>query len=262
MVRGVSSKQIDESLFEIPQYWGKVFMYNSPSWNVLFPIVDIIRLFPKNTIIGHTYAKNQNTIKLYGSQYNHSVIGVDLKRKDDYLKNLKTVKFMFIFSDTSDTLANNLINYCETTKTPLICYSSFDKIYHFYEYILDKSLQNKEIVLQKKTTQIKDPESVILKIESTQETIKLTKLDSLFPEFHVLEPEKVLESTLDKCIEIFKETSEKEEKKKVYSTKIPFDANFNKLKYLEKSKKPVVYDDELPVSKPVKNLSQFFKKRS
>jgi hypothetical protein len=252
MVRGVSNKQIDESLFEIPQYWGKVFMYNSPSWNVLFPIVDIIRLFPKNTIIAHTYAKNQNTIKLYGSQYNHSVIGVDLKRKDDYLKNLKTVKFVFIFSDTSDTLASNLINYCETTKTPLICYSSFDKIYHFYEYIKDT----------KKTTQIKEPESVILKIESTQESIKLTKLDSLFPEFHVLEPDQALESTLDKCIEILKDTSEKEEKKKVYSAKIPFDANFNKLKYLEKSKKPVVYDDELPVTKPLKNLSQFFKKRS
>ena len=40
MVRGVGGKQFDESLFEIPQYWGKVFMYNSPSWNVLFPIVD------------------------------------------------------------------------------------------------------------------------------------------------------------------------------------------------------------------------------
>jgi len=51
---------------------------------------------------------------------------------------------------------------------------------------------------------------------------------------------------------------EKSQQKKV-SYKIPFDANFNKLKYLELSKKKVIHEDELPVKKSV--LSQFFKKK-
>jgi hypothetical protein len=67
MPRGVS-KTSDDSIFEIPNYWGKVFMYTSPSWNVLYPVVDIIRSFPKHTIISHAYTKGQQTIKLYGNQ--------------------------------------------------------------------------------------------------------------------------------------------------------------------------------------------------
>ena len=44
------------------KYSGKILMYNSPSWNVLFPIVEIIRKLPENSIINHIYTKNQNNI--------------------------------------------------------------------------------------------------------------------------------------------------------------------------------------------------------
>ena len=51
---------------------------------------------------------------MYGSQYNHSVMGIDLKYKNDYIQNLKMVKFVFIFSDVQDPFADNIIKYCKT----------------------------------------------------------------------------------------------------------------------------------------------------
>jgi len=82
------------------------------------------------------------------------------------------------------------------------------------------------------------------------------KLQELFPDFEIIENIEVKgESKLEASLKILKEKSQQ---KKV-SYKIPFDANFNKLKYLELSKKKVIHEDELPVKKSV--LSQFFKKK-
>jgi len=247
MPRGVS-KTSDESIFEIPNYWGKVFMYTSPSWNVLYPVVDIIRSFPKHTIISHAYTKGQQTIKLYGNQYNHCVIGTELKKKNDFVA-LKMVKFIFVFSDTQDTLATNIIEYAKKIGIPLICYSTIDNMYHFTS--------------KEKTVLIKKPEDIQNKMQEISELNHLSKFDELFPEFTVLEPDKAIENTLDKCIEILNQTTLKEKKKKVFSEKVPFDANFNKLKIKEKQKKQlaVKYDDELPTTKPVSSLSSLFKKR-
>jgi hypothetical protein len=249
MTRGTSLK-FDESFFQKPNYWGKIFMYNSPNWEVLYPIVDLIRIFPKPLLLTHSYKKNQRDIKLYGQQYNHSVSGLDFKTKEDYTKNLKTVKFVFVFSDISDPFADNLIKYCQISKTPLICYSNIDHIYHFYT---------------DGTTKIpfKKPEEVITQMEFLKEKVTLDKLNDLFPEFDILDTDKKETPVLDNCIKILRRSTSEEASKKAYSEKIPFDANFNKLKYIEKNKKTVVYDDELPVSKPKttkKLLSEFFKK--
>ena len=127
----LTSLKFDETIFHKPNYMGKIFIYNSPGWNVLYPIVDIIRLLPKPMILTHSYKKNQGNIKLYGSQYGHSVMGVDLKTKNDYINYLKMVTFVFIFSDEEDPFASNVIKYCEVSKTPLFCYSNIDKLYHF-----------------------------------------------------------------------------------------------------------------------------------
>jgi len=248
MPRG-SSFKFDETEFQKPVYCGKIFMYNSDSWNVLYPIVDLIRLFPKPLIITHGYKKNQGDIKLYSQQYGHTVIGTDFKTKEDYVKNLKTVKFVFLFSDTSDAFADNIIKYCSTSKTPMICYSSIDKLYHFYE-------ENDKV-------SFKDPADVVLKMESLKEKGVLDKLNELFPEFDILEIEEKKRPVLENCLKILKNKTIEEQNKKVYSTKLPFDANFNKLKKLENNNKKVVYNDELPVSKPKttkKLLSEFFKK--
>ena len=56
----------DDIPFEKVNYNGKVFMYSTPGWNVLFPIVNIIRLFMKDTIISHRYGKGQTIITNYG----------------------------------------------------------------------------------------------------------------------------------------------------------------------------------------------------
>jgi hypothetical protein len=252
MPRGISTK-FDETFFEKPNYYTKFFMYNSSNWDILYPIVNLIRLFPKPTIITHCYRKNQTDIKLYGKQYGHLVIGNDFKVKEDYIKNLKSVKFVFVFSDTSDPFADNIIKYCKTSKTPIICYSSIDNLYHFYT---DGDT--------KKVTLI-TPEEVIKKIEDVKEMSILTKIDELFPEFDILETDKEEKPVLENCIKILREKTSEENGKKVFTAKIPFDANFNKLKKLENNKKKneVVYDDELPSSKPKstkKLLSEFFKK--
>jgi hypothetical protein len=239
----------DDGVFQKPNYWGRIFIYNNPSWNILYPIVDIIRILPKDTIIAHKYGKNTTTIRTYGSQYNHSVVGIDLNKQRDYIDNLKTVKFIFLFSDTHDTFADNIINYCEKSKTNLICYSTLDNIYHFYDYT-----ESEKIIIQ-----IKEPKNVIEKIEEIKERTKLNKLQDLFPEFQIIEPEEVKTSfVLERCLHILKDTQQKEDKKKVYSIKIPF------IK-IEESKKKVVYDDELPVNKVMSSktlLSQFFGKKS
>lgn len=244
----------DETIFPKPNYWGKILMYNNPSWNILYPIVDIIRLLPKTTIITYKYGKNQDNIRLYGSQYNHSAVGTDLNVRSDYIESLKCVKFVFIFSDTQDSFAENLIKYCEKSRTNLICYSSLDSIYHFYEYLETDKIIHK----------IEKPLQVIEKMQEIKERGTVNKLQELFPEFEIIERQEIKKiSTLENCLIILKNTQQSEPKR--LSTRLPFDPNFNKLKKLEDSKKRVVYDDELPVHKPLpstKNLlANFFKKR-
>jgi hypothetical protein len=228
------------------KYSGKILIYSNPEWDVLFPVVDIIRKLPENTIINHVYTKNQNNIKMYSTQYNHLVIGIDLKTKNDY-SNLRTVKFIFIFSDKSDTLADNLINYSKKTKTPLICYSMIDSVYHFY--------------FEESKIQYKTPEEVIEQMEIIKQIESTYKFDELFPELEILDLPECKKSTLEECMVILKKKKDEINSKKNYSTKIPFDPNFSKLKYLEKEKenKKIVYGDEHLTQK--RNISSFFKKK-
>ena len=76
----------EDAVYEKVEYTGKIFMYNDIKWDVLYPIVDIIRLLKPNTIIAHSYGKNQNIVPMYGRQYNHLVLGYELKKKQDYLE--------------------------------------------------------------------------------------------------------------------------------------------------------------------------------
>ena len=103
--------KIEEPEYEKIIHWGKVFIYTDPSWNVLFPIVDVIRILPKNTMIEYRYGKGQNIIKTYGFQYNYRTMGVKLETKDDYLNALYkgNCKFIFIFSDKEDYVSKTLL---------------------------------------------------------------------------------------------------------------------------------------------------------
>ena len=106
----------EDTIYEKPEYSGKIFMYCSKTWNVLFPLVDIIRILKKNTIIGYTYGKSQQYIRMYGPQYNHMLISYDLKNKKDYVENLKAIKNIFIFSDEPDITVDNLISAAKKNK--------------------------------------------------------------------------------------------------------------------------------------------------
>ena len=64
------------------------------------------------------------------------------------------------------------------------------------------------------------------------------------------------------CLIILKDSQSRyPQKVKPMSNKLPFDPNFSKIKYLEKSKEKVIYDDELKSSKIKSSFSDFFKKK-
>jgi len=243
----------DEIPFEKVVFSSKLCIYITPKWEILFPIVEIIRLLHKNSIIAYRIGKGQDIIKTYGSQYNHRIVGYDLKKKQDFLENLKCVKCIIVFSDTKDLVVDNLITYSKNVGVLLICYSNLDSVYHIY----DK--ENKETV--------KKPEEVLEKMYNIINKNDLSKLNDLFPEFDILEePEKKEVTVLEKCIQRIKKTSSEESIKKEQTVKI-YDIHYGKLKKMEylRSMNKVVYDDDVEkINKQLKNtgrsLSSFFKK--
>ena len=246
----------EDTVYEKVEFSGKIFMYSVSSWNVLFPIVDIIRLLKKNTIIAHTFGKGQQIIRMYGCQYNHCILGYDLKTKKDYLENLKTVKDIFIFSDESDTTATNLMNAAKKNKINVICYSNLDSIYHFYNY-----RENGEKV------SFKTPIEVIEKMYYLRELEDARKYADLFDEFELIDPpNETKKSTLDECTEKMRKIQFSEHKNKTH-TKL-FDPHLTKLKQMEneRSQKNTTFPDS--VENLVKKdhdkhkaiLARFFKK--
>ena len=238
----------DDAVFPKPEYWGKILMYLNPKWEKLYPYVNIIRILPPETVIAHKPAQNQTNIRIYGTQYNHCVVDLAISNRKDYIDELKCVKFIFVFSDTQDSFATNLINYSEKSQTSLIAYSNINSLYYFYEY----TLEGKQIIHE-----FMDPQQVIDKMVSIKSRGMADKLQQLFPEFDILEqPVVKTTSKLESSLKILREQSQQ----KPGSYKLAFDANFNQLKRLDTEKKKIVYDDELPVRKSA--LSNFFKKKS
>jgi len=56
-------QKFDDAPLEKVVYSGKFFFYNTPDWNVLFPIVNIIRLLREHSVITYRHGKNQNNIR-------------------------------------------------------------------------------------------------------------------------------------------------------------------------------------------------------
>ena len=239
----------DEIPFEKSEYSNKVFIYNEPKWNVLFPIVELIRAFDKHTILSYKYGPGSQIIKLYN--YNHLILGYDLKNKNDY-KNLITakIKFIFIFTDSSDIVATNLINIGKTHKIPVICYSNIDHVYHFYEN--DGNLSER--------VSAKVIENVIQLteyIEMVNARKSVSKLAELFPEFEIIDlPEINKTAVLDDCVKLLKIKSDSE-KAKINITKKFYDPNLNKLKRMEyeRNHRHDKYEDDIEdVNKAVKQM--------
>jgi hypothetical protein len=239
----------EETVYEKTEYSGKIFMYCSPSWNVLYPVVDIIRILKKNTIIGFKYGKGQQMIRIYGTQYNHSVLGYDLKNKNDYLTNFKAVKNIFIFSDESDTIATNLMSTAKKNNINVICYSNLDNIYHFYKNVLKQ--------------EFKKPSDLVDHMYDLADLEGVKKIADLFPEFEILDPpHETKNTTLDESIEIYKQSEEKIQKEKKF-VKL-YDPHLSRLKQMEyeRSMKNVDYNDTPPVKETKTLLSRFFNKKN
>jgi hypothetical protein len=195
----------ETEIYEKVQFNGKVYMYTSHRWGVLYPVVDIIRLFRPNTIIAHKIGMGQDIIRTYGSQYGHRVLETDLKNKNDYLLSLKMVKCIFLYTDGADHVVSSLMNLGKKNKIPVVCYSSIDNIYHFYDTEWEKVL-------------FKSASDVIDNMYNLFDLEKVKKLAELFPDFEILEtpePETLPgKSKLEKCREILKENQNAEQKKK------------------------------------------------
>jgi len=246
----------DDVQFEKVEYCNKIFMYNEVSWNVLFPIVDIIRALEKHTIISFKYGKGTQTIRTYGVQYNHLVTGLDLKNKNDYVNlNKAMVKFIFIFTDTSDITATNLIKTGKTYKIPTICYSNIDHVYHCYENDV-----NDTVTIIPKST------DVVEYINNINAKKSVDKLAELFPEFEIIDhPVDTRCPVLEECVKLLKLTTEAEREKKESHNikkicepglKTFYDSNLNKIKKMENDRKVIVYDDDLEtINKSIKLLA-------
>ena len=244
----------EDTVYEKPVYSGKIFMYCTAGWNVLFPIVDVIRLLKLNTIIGHAYEKGQQTITMYGRQYNHNVIGYSLKTKKDYATNLRTIKNIFIFSDSEDHVATNLMNVAKKNKINVICYSNIDTIYHFYDY---SGTSEK--------TSFKDPALLMDRMYLLHDYNDAKKFAELFDDFELIDPPVDTFSTLEQCTEKMKKIDLAEKNKKVHSKL--FDPHLIKLKKMEyeRSQANMTFPDsveninkkELDKQKGI--LSRFFK---
>jgi hypothetical protein len=224
----------EDTIYEKVEYSGKMFMYNSKTWDVLFPIVNIIRLFRENTIISYSHGKNQQTIRTYGTQYNHRVVSCDLIKREDYLFNLKTVKCIFLFSDCQDTTFTNIMNVATKNNINIVCYSNIDSVYHFYENGKKETMKTAELVIEK--------------MYKSMELKQATKYAELFPDFELLEPEiDKTHSTLEQCAELLKGVHIEEKKKKEQKVSKLFDPHMNKLKRMEyeRSQKNIVYPDSV-----------------
>jgi hypothetical protein len=241
----------DEVPFEQVNYSGKIFIYNSPEWNILYPVVNIIRLLEPNTIISHKYGKGQMIIKTYSTQYFHRVLGVDLKTTKDYIKNIVTgmVKIIFIFTDSSDLVATNLLDLANKYRINTVCYSMIDSVYHFYDYSDPDKVAKSEF---------KSAEEVIGLMNNLSELNKLNKLSELFPDFEIIEHPKDKElSTLETCVNIIKNSTLIENNKKDSMKIKVYDSNLSRIKKMsyDRSQRNLKFDDDLDIiTKTVKKL--------
>jgi hypothetical protein len=171
-----------------------------------------------------------------------------LKTKKDYLQNLKAVRNIFIFSDSHDNTAKNLMNTGRLNKINVVCYSNIDKIYHFYDNI------NNEVF------KITTPCHVLEKMYYLADLEGTRKIAELFPDIEILEPsDKPKNSSLEECTKILKD-------KKGVISKF-YDPNLAKLRSMEyqRSTRNTVYPDSMEeLSKQEQNvrktlLSRFFK---
>ena len=248
------SKIIDT--YEKISFSSKLFMYVGQEWNNISPVVEIIKNLNKNSIISYKYGKGQSIIRTYGTQYFHHVMGCEFKNHSDYINNIVNgfVKFIFIFSDTSDFFTNNLVNLAKKYKIVLICYSNIDSIYHFYNYFLQ---ENNPIP-------IKSGIDVVSSMNQLHDYLLFKQVVDTFPDFDLI-PENINNEfpVLERCLQILKDSNNtellKKDKKKIQivDNVIPKE---NNIPPIAPNSMNSMNSMSIPTPKPKMLLSQFFKK--
>jgi len=231
--------------------WGKVFMYINPSFNILYPIVDLIKILPENTSIINTYGKGQSLIRTYGTQYGYRVMTNNLKTPNDYTDTIvrSNVQFVITFSDTDDHVLTNLFRYANGYKICMICYSHVDRKYHFYYYNNGT----------KHSTAYTDPQSVVSRMIETVEQEQVQKYRDMFPDIDLVDsPTNTKVPVLSECVEILKKQEERMKKKaekdqvKILTNPILYKMRADQKERASKIEK---YDDDLDdLSKKMKNV--------
>jgi hypothetical protein len=250
---------------------GKIMMYSSPNWKTAYPIVDIIRLLKKNTIIQCKVGKGQSEIDMYGTQYYHRIVRCDLNTKQDYDNLCRAfIKTIFIYTDVADTVAKNLLKCADTLKICAVCYSGIDEKYHYYDYtnaITDPFTKETTNVIKNIFTKA---EEVIEHMYHLVDFGALKKYNELFPEELLFDEPECKTINLNECIVAMKIADEHERQKaQLLKTKqlsigsvgkILFDPHSAKLKKMEyqREQKKITYSDD--IEKINKSFSTFFTK--
>ena len=57
--------KFEDTIYEKTEFSGKILMYSSVSWNVLFPIVDIFRLLKNKELGAELFEKRKELVSLF-----------------------------------------------------------------------------------------------------------------------------------------------------------------------------------------------------
>jgi uncharacterized protein YfbU (UPF0304 family) len=161
------------------------------------------------------------------------------------------VKFIFIFSDTSDFFADNLINIAKEYKIILIGYSNLDSKYHLYN-------------TTEGTLTLDKPEQVIRYMSDLHDYILYKEFVNVFPDFDILTENVNNEfPVLEKCLKILKESNNnefiKKDKKKIQMIDVD-ESSIPDTPPITRSTTNTP-NKENNSEKPKMLLSQFFKKK-
>jgi hypothetical protein len=259
--------------YQVVKTSGKIFIYLSPQWNTLYPIVEFIKVLEPKTIIGYKYGKNQQIIKNYSSHYNQMVIGYSLDNKEDYLNKIVKgkVSYIIIFNNSlDDPVTKNLVGMSYSFKINLVTYSLNESTYQLKYY-------PSEGVPEKMS--FGNPSGLAKKMKELKESEMLLPWKNTFPEYHLEQIQivseedplkKITDGALNDCIEKIKSVTEYEQSKKE-SSKIKFyDPAMNILRKhqytIKKENEPIaeklIPEKPIPEKQSSKKLSitNFFKK--
>jgi hypothetical protein len=105
------------------KFSNKFLVYSTSEYNDSEKILSLIKSFKQHTLINYVYGKGNKYIKMYSLEYNHRLLGCELKDRDDfvYLKKGKVECIFVFFPDSYEEQSVtkiNLKNFAKINKIP------------------------------------------------------------------------------------------------------------------------------------------------